>query len=1060
MFFVMERTRKVMEELMRQMFLDAAEIRSFQMKAGHFQTLKDAEQDPSPWQDYQTGGSWGGRGVHAWFRTAFQMPEPLDGRTAVIRIQTGGSGWGAGNPQLLLYVNGEIVQGVDGNHKEVILDHSAVKGTTVQIDLSAYTDGMDDLKLTVAALEENVKDLWFDLSVPLEIADRLDENDKNRVDILNALNDTVNLLDLRKPGSSDFYQSVERALKFMESEFYEKKCGQEDVVATCVGHTHIDVAWLWTLAQTREKTARSFSTVLKLMKEYPEYLFMSSQPQLYQFLKEDHPEVYEKVKERVREGRWEPEGAMWLEADCNLTSGESLVRQILFGTRFFKREFGVTNEILWLPDVFGYSAALPQIMKKSGIRYFTTTKIAWNQFNKVPYDTFMWKGIDGSEILTHFVTTCDYQKEIKSHFTTYNGYLNPSQVMGAWQRYQQKEINNDVLISFGHGDGGGGPTIDMLENGRRMAKGIPGCPKVEMGTARDYFHKLEKTVSGNRHLPKWVGELYLEYHRGTYTSMAKNKRFNRKSELLYQDVEMLSSLCSAFGGEYPQDRINRGWEKILLNQFHDIIPGSAIYEVYQDSHRQYEKILANGRELLHASLQFLAGHIRPKDPQKGLTLAVFNTLSFPRDDMASFALPEGMKNPEIRDEDEAVVPLQIIKDANVDRALVYVKNIPAKGYRAFQVREASGSDTGKKEKAVLHDDGMTITKNRMENSFFRLELDEKGTIVSLFDKKNERQVLQGKERGNVIQAFEDRPMSFDNWDIDIYYQEKMWEVDDVQGMEVLEAGPIRGRLRITKKFLDSTIVQDMILYRDIPRIDFQTHVDWKEDRILLKAAFPVDVHSDKATYEIQFGNVERPTHWNTSWDTARFEVCAQKWADLSEDGYGVSLLNDCKYGHDIRDGNMRLTLLKSGMDPNPKADRGEHEFTYSLYPHAESWREGGTVPMAYRLNVPLHTAICRGDSSNGSEVLPGSLSMIKADCPNVMIDTVKKAEDSGAIVVRMYECYNRRSKVNLTFFKDLEEVTECDLMEKPLTKIPVKGGSFSFEIRPYEIRTFLLKVKK
>ena len=386
--------------------------------------------------------------------------------------------------------------------------------------------GLVELKANIATLDREVENIYYNIKVPLEIAVLLDDNDKKRVDILNFLNEAVNILDLRKPFSVCFTNSVKDSNNFLQEKFYNKYCGCDEVIATCVGHTHIDVAWLWTLSQTREKTARSFSTVLKLMEQYPEYIFMSSQPQLYKFVKEDYPEVYEKIKERIKEGRWEPEGAMWVEADCNLSSGESLVRQILFGTRFFEKEFGVKNKILWLPDVFGYSAALPQILKKSGIDYFMTTKISWNEYNKIPYDTFMWKGMDGTEILTHFITTSDYQNPIKSHFTTYNGDLKPIEVMGSWQRYQQKDINNDVLISFGHGDGGGGVTKEMLEKARRMEKGIPGCPKVKIGKSLDYFIDLENKVSNNKRLPKWTGEMYLEYHRGTYTSMARNKKYN------------------------------------------------------------------------------------------------------------------------------------------------------------------------------------------------------------------------------------------------------------------------------------------------------------------------------------------------------------------------------------------------------------------------------------------------------------------------------------------------------------------------------------------------------
>lgn len=1115
MFYVFGRTQKILDELKQQIFLNQMKIECFQMKEGNFSSSEGVDTDPTNWQIYTTGSQWGGRDVHAWFRTIIQVPSEFDGKTIVIKLKTDLNGWDPSNPQLTLYVNGDLVQGIDVNHTGVMLDYSAVKGTNYRIDLHAYsglTDNKNDLSMTVSALSEKVKDLYYDIRVPMQVAELLPEDDKNRIDISKILTETINLLDLRKPGSDLFHKSVDKALEFIGTEFYEKMCGHHDSIASCVGHTHIDVAYLWTLAQTREKTARSFSTVLKLMKEYPEYIFMSSQPQLYQFLKEDRPEVYAKVKERIKEGRWEAEGAMWVEADCNLSSGESLVRQILFGTRFFENEFGVKNELLWLPDVFGYSAALPQILKKSDIQYFMTTKISWNQFNKLPYDTFMWKGIDGTEILTHFITARDYQKEQTLHNTTYNGILNPSQIMGAWQRYQQKHINSDVLVSFGYGDGGGGPSIEMLENGRRLAKGIPGSPRVKMRTSKDYFRKLEKTVNGNRHLPKWVGELYLEFHRGTYTSMAKSKRYNRKSELLYQDLELMASISSILGGQYPQEQINQGWEKILLNQFHDIIPGSSIYEVYEDSFKQYEELIANGRNMLNASMQHLVKSIKLEEK----SLVIFNTLSFSRNDVVLVELPAGIAALEIVDCDGTSVPYQLVneafedkakgeKDGTTNKALVYVEDIPAKGYKTYKIRETSnvipsnklnnsisidlngdrGIDNSKNNVSdnssingsinlftISENFNATLTanKNCMENQFFKIELDNKGTITSLFDKKNNRQVLMDNERGNQILAFEDRPMKYENWDIDIYYQEKVWEVDEVQSMEVIEEGPIRACLRITKNFLDSTIVQDMIIYNDIPRIDFKTNIDWNESRILLKTAFPVDVHTDKASYEIQYGNVERPTHWNTSWDTARFEVCAHKWADLSEDNYGVSLLNDCKYGYDIRDGYMRLTLLKAGKYPNPKADQGEHEFTYSLYPHKGDWKLGKTVEMAHNLNVPLYGLVC---DANNSGVLPDVASMVNINCDNVIVDTIKKAEDSDDIVIRMYECYNRRTRVELTFFRDLTDLVECNLMEKPLSKplnenlnaplnellsnVSVQGDTFSYDIKPYEIKTFLVK---
>jgi alpha-mannosidase len=1044
MFFPLERVNKIAQELKSYIYQSRVKVENFKMKEGNYKSPQDVDASSAPWKEFISGTRWGGYDSHAWFRTDVTIPEEMDGKTVAIIVNSGQDGWDATNPQFIAYVNGVLMQGLDRNHQEVVLAHSAKAGNRYQIDLHAYS-GMGhskvDLFVNLVVVDTKIRKLYYDIYVPLQVAQKLPKDDKKRIDILTALNNTVNLLDLRKPLSPMFYDSVEKAEEYIEEEFYKKICGPQEAEATCVGHTHIDVAWLWTLAQTREKTARSFSTVLRLMEEYPEYIFMSSQPQLYKFLKEDYPDVYNQVKDRVKEGRWEADGAMWLEADCNLTSGESLVRQILFGTRFFEKEFGVKNHVLWLPDVFGYSAALPQILKKSDIDYFMTTKISWNQFNKLPYDTFMWKGLDGTEVLTHFVTTRDYEPVPTSHGTTYNGNLVPSQVMGAWQRYQQKDINNDVLISYGYGDGGGGPTRDMLENGRRMSRGIPGCPKVKMGTANDYFKKLEQTVKDSKYLPKWVGELYLEYHRGTYTSMGRNKRYNRKSEFLYQDTEFLSSLAMLLGHEYPQQAINQGWETILLNQFHDIIPGSSIREVYEDSKEQYEEILNIGTEMANKATEGIGAQIDLRER----SVVVYNTLSFNRDDIVTFEVPVDVQHPCIVDDKGQVLPCQLIEKNGKREAIFFAQNLPSKGYKAYTLRD----------RKVEWDTSMEVSSTHLENKYFSMELDDKGTFTSIYDKINMREVLKEGQRGNQIQAFEDKPMNWDNWDIDVYYQEKMWEVDEVEKVEVIENGPVRSGVRVYKKFMDSTIIQNIYIYQDIPRIDFDSYVDWKEDQVLLKAAFPVDVHADKATYDIQFGNVERPTHWNTSWDLARFEVCAHKWADLSEEGFGVSLLNDCKYGHDIKDGVMRITLLKSGMHPNNKADREEHRFVYSLYPHAGDWKDGNTVKMGYQLNVPVYAKVEQAHEGT----LPPVLSVISVDCDNVIVETIKKAEDSDDLIIRLYECYNKRTDVTLTFFKPLLRVVECNLMEKDIQPVDVQENTFSFQIKPYEIKTFKLIVK-
>lgn len=1043
MYYVFERIQKICNELKSHVYKNRLSINSYKMLEGKYLNIEAVEKAQGQWRDFQTGDLWGGRDRHCWFRTKVQVPAEFQGQTIALNLKTFDEGWDAVNPQFILYIDGEHIQGLDINHREVILTDSAEVGKVYNIDLHAYGGMVADRKASLygelVLVDKLIRELYFNIQVPIWVCEKLSKEDKRRIDMLNVLNEAVNILDLRKTYSDEYYNSIREANEFLKIEFYDKLCGKEEVIATCVGHTHIDVAWQWTVAQTREKAARSFSTVLKLMEQYPEYKFMSSQPVLYKFLKEDYPKVYEKVKEKVKEGVWEPEGAMWLEADCNVTSGESLVRQILFGKRFFEKEFGVKNEILWLPDVFGYSAALPQILKKSNINYFMTTKISWNQFNKMPYDTFMWKGIDGTEVLTHFITTKDPYQDPSMHFTTYNGQIHPGAIMGAWERYQQKNINDDVLVCYGFGDGGGGATYEMLEVGRRLNKGIPGCPKVEMGTAKDYFRNMEEKVKGNRYLPKWSGELYLEYHRGTYTSMARNKRDNRLCENLYEASEKFNSFNTVLGGSYPQEALNKGWENILLNQFHDILPGSSIQEVYEVTKEEYRSLLENGSYTLNKALSSLAGRINVDRN----AVVVFNSLSYERNDIAKFSVPENIVNPILFDEEGKRVICQRIEGGE---AVFFAKEIPAQGYKTYYIVD---------DQVKCSDSLININSSCIENDFFQICLDEKGQIKSFYDKKNNRELLKSGEKGNVLQAFEDKPMNFDNWDIDIFYKEKMWNVDDIQKIEVVENGPVRAALKIERRFLDSTIIQKIFVYRDIDRVDFETYVDWKQSQVLLKVAFPIDINTNKATYEIQYGNIERPTHSNTSWDVARFEVCGQKWADISEGDFGVSLLNNCKYGHDIQEGTMRLTLIKSGIEPNPTTDQEEHYFTYSIYPHRGEWKDSETVSMAYNLNVPLYARI---EQAHKGE-LPLKLSFINLDKNNVMIETVKKAEDGDEFIVRMYEFHNKRSKVTMEFFKDIVSVNECSLMEEDIKSFDIKDNKVEFVIKPFEIKTFKVQFK-
>ncbi len=1063
MDFLDKRVKGICSELEKLKVKQRFPVKKWQYKEGFFITPQDAQASADAWRTFDCDTMhWYGPDRHWWFQAAYTVPQELDGKHMWMKVRTQIDEADDGrNPQFLLFINGKPLQGMDMNHREVLLSQDACAGDVVDIQIQAYTGTLHSefgLFIDICEVDAEIEKLYYDLWVPLEAFPRMEAEDQDRIALTYLLNETVNLLDLRTPYSQGFYESLKAASDYIDTNLYGIQPGQESagidaaaggrkskmhdavsrcrrgITASCIGHTHIDVAWWWTVAQTREKVARSFATVLKLMEEYPNYRFMSSQPQLYQFLKERYPSLYEKVKQRVKEKRWEPEGGMWVEADCNLTSGESLVRQFMHGKRFFKEEFGVDNRILWLPDVFGYSGALPQIMKKCGIDYFMTTKLAWNQFNKVPYDTMRWRGIDGSEVLTYLVTTLEIGQPVENFFTTYNGKLHPDSIMGGWKRYQNKDINDDILVCYGYGDGGGGPDRRMLETSKRMEKGIRGIPKVRQVFARTFFEELEERVEGNRRLPVWEGELYFEYHRGTYTSMARNKRANRKAEFGLMDLELLSVLAQGAGLlEYPAKELDAMWKTVLLNQFHDILPGSSIHEVYEVTKQEYEAVEAQRTSLANGRLAALAGD--------GDGLTVFNTTGSRRNGIV--ALPQA-KSQSLVDSDGVQYPVQ----ATEGGAVVYLKDLPPKGYRTYawgssQPESSTGNGGGLENGAP----GRFVLEgnSRLETPFYTVCLDENGLFTSIYDKENDREVLQKGMRANLMRMYEDKPIYYDNWDIDIYYTEKYWDVDGLEHMEWTELGPVRATLSLTRKASSSLIRQNIYFYADSRRIDFETYVDWKEHQHLLKVHFPVDVHTDEATFDIQFGNLTRKTHQNTSWDKARFESCGQKWIDLSEGHYGVSLLNDCKYGHSVRDGNMALTLIKSGIEPNPVTDQEEHYFTYAIYPHAGGWREAGTVQEAYCLNQPALVV-------NGGQ--PGqSFSLAAVDKANVVIETVKASEDGKGIVLRLYESENAKTKTKLTVNRPFSKAYICNLLEEEEQPAQALGNEVLVALKPYEVVT-------
>lgn len=1030
MKYTKERGSIIAGQLKQLSTVKSINIDEWKMKVGCYLNVEEAERADEPFTNfYSQAMRWYGPDKHYWFRTNIKVPEEFDKKPVWLHIRTQLEHWDdSRNPQFLVFVNGEVVQGLDINHREILLSECANKGDEYQIDLQSYTGTMhNEFRLlgNLEVIDKEIQGLYYDIQVPLWGLNRMKEDDKIRLDIETIVNETVNLIDLRKPYSEEFYESIHQARAFIKKALYEDFAGFDEVIATCIGHTHIDVAWLWTVEQVRQKSCRSFATVLKLMEEYPNYKFMSSQPILYNFVKERHPKVYEKIKERIKEGRWEAEGGMWVEADCNLTSGESLVRQFIFGKRFFKEEFGVDNRILWLPDVFGYSAALPQIMKKSGIDYFMTTKLAWNQFNKIPYDTFNWEGLDGSKVFTHLITTLGVGQQISNFFTTYNGMLHPDSIMGGWERYQNKDINNDILVSYGYGDGGGGPTRLMLETSVRMEKGIKGIPKVRQEFSRTYFEELESKVKDKKRLPKWVGELYFEYHRGTLSSMGRNKRSNRKSEYRMMELELLSVLASKKGMEYPVEDLKLQWELILRNQFHDILPGTSIKEVYDVTKLEYEEIDKKSQKLLDERLDVIIG--------SGEGISVFNTLGYNRSDIVEL----GDLDVSVLTDGSNRYPVQKTSEGSI----TYIHSIPSKGYLTLLAADDISDKANKEAKTFLFD------KYNLETPYYKIKLDEFGQFTSIYDKEFEREVLQANKAGNELRVYEDKPMNYSNWDVDIYYEEKSWSVNDVTRMEFIDDGDLRLTLLIERKFFDTIIKQKIYFYKDSRRIDFNTYVDWTLSEHLLKVHFPVDVHTDEATFDIQFGNLKRKIHQNTSWDVARFEACGHKWVDLSEGAYGVSVLNDCKYGHSIKERNIGLTLIKSGTEPNPTTDQEEHFFTYSLYPHGGTWMESQTVQEAFGLNVPVKVV------KGGSELERYSYSSVNKE--NVILETIKQAEDGKGIIVRLYEIHNKRTVANVTLDGEIESVIETNLLEEAMdTKLSKSEHGFTFTINPYEIKTY------
>lgn len=821
----------------------------------------------------------------------------------------------------------------------------------------------------VAILDLTVWELVQDVIVLLGLFGELPPASPRRAEVLRALERCVDAVD---PDDVAATAADGRAALV---EVLSRPASASAHRMHAVGHAHIDSAWLWPVRETQRKLARTFSNVLALQQDHPDVAFAASSAQQYAWMKQHQPELYERMRVAIAEGRFVPAGGMWVESDTNMPGGEALARQFVHGKRFFREEFGVEPLDVWLPDSFGYSAALPQIARAAGSRWMLTQKMSWNETNRMPHHTFLWEGIDGSRIFTHFPPV-----------DTYSAQLTAKELARAERQYAEKGAANTSLVPFGYGDGGGGPNREMVAAATRL-RSLEGSPTVELSTPRRFFEEAEAEYPAP---PVWTGEMYLEFHRGTYTSQARTKRGNRRSEHALREAELWATAAALRGAAYPYDELDAAWQTVLLQQFHDILPGSSIAWVHREAERRYDEVLASTERMIAGALRVVAG--------SGETELVANAGPFAKEGAAAMGIA---------------------------------------------VAQGSGGPA-----SVTRTTGGFV----LENEHLTVSLDEAGLVTSLVVRATGREAIAAGEKGNLLQLHRDTPTQWDAWDIDAHYRRHVTDVVDVRSIEVLPH-PAAAGVRVIRESGGSRITQTLTLAPGAPALDIETEVDWHERQKLLKLAFPLDVHTERAASEIQFGHVHRPTHANTSWDAARFETVAHRWVHVGEPGFGVAIANDATYGHDItrspRAGGgttttVRLSLLRAPLYPDPDADQGTHVFRHSIRPGASI---ADAVHEGYRLNLPIRPF-------TGADAVEPLLS-VSSDA--VVVESVKLAEDRGGdVIVRLYEAHGGRARATLSTAFEYDRVAETDLLERELERDAVRAhavGAVDLELRPFQLVT-------
>ncbi len=969
------------------------------------------------------GAHWGAKWEYGWFKTTVVLPAGALNRRIELKMDVGGEG--------RVLVNGREAGGRDSQHASITLTSRGRPGQRFNILVESYaghgSSGWSDGgpatprgritlpepparqatigQCTFGIWEEEVYQLWCDAETLNGLRDVLDQN-LLRVDEIDAgLRDFTFLADLEAP-HAEMMQGVRAARKRLQPLL---KCvnGSTAPVLYAFGHSHIDVAWLWPLAETERKCARTFATQLALMEQYPEFKFLQSQPHLLRMTKRLYPEMYNRIRAAARRGQFIPEGGMWVEPDTNITSGESLIRQFIHGKRFFQDEFGVNSELLWLPDVFGYSGNLPQIMRGCGIKYFSTAKIFWIYYggDPFPYNTFTWEGIDGSGVLAHFCND-------------YSSHTNPQALASRWNERVQKNGISARLLPFGYGDGGGGPTRDHLEYLRR-AKNLEGLPQTRMASPIEYFKDLEKQgVPAAR----YVGELYYQCHRGTYTSQARTKRANRKCEFALRETELWSVAARALRGfVVPASQMDASWKKVLLNQFHDIIPGSSIRRVYDEAETAYAEVIDFAADATRRAAKRLAG--------RGRDLVVFNSLPWERNVLTP--LPKGITG--ACDMAGSPLPVQTIAGTVFAEA-----RVPSCGWTTIR-RQTTRPALANSLKA---------SASLLENELIRVTFRATGEIAGILDKETGRELAAGP--CNSFKMYKDVPSTADAWDIDSMYKATPVPLSESAQIRVLARGPLVAVLKVSRRLNESSLEQEIVLRRNSRRLEFRTVIDWRERHRLLKVAFPVNIHSNEAIHEIQFGHIRRPTHASRQFDADRYEVACQKWSALCEENSGVAILNDCKYGVDVSANSINLTLLRAPLAPDMTADRGRQEFSYAFYAWNGSLMESGLVREAYELNVPVFSVAGKAAAQ----------SLFSVNAPNIMLETVKPAEDGTPdIIVRLYETMRSATQCVLATCLPFKAALETDMLEqKQLGKPVIRDGKVRLSFRPFEIKTLIFRL--